>query len=57
MILSNDSLDEFEIEEYLTPKNENPLNIELREKINCSNCSEQYLLIILKMMNLILKIV
>ena len=33
----------FEIEEYLTPPNKQSLNLELREKENCTNCSEQNL--------------
>ena len=43
-IISNNSSEEFKIEEYLTPSSfndSNSENIELRETTNCSNCSEQ----------------
>ena len=42
-ISTNDSLQNFEIEEFLTPSDKISQNLELREKINCSNCSEQNL--------------
>ena len=42
-ISSNESSEGFEIEEYLTPPSKQPLNLELREKENCTNCSEQFL--------------
>ena len=42
-ILTNESSQDFEIEEYLTVSESKPLNLELREKQNCSNCSEQKL--------------
>ena len=42
-ILSNDSSEEFEIEEYLTPSSYNSEGVELREKNNCTNCSENNL--------------
>ena len=39
-VSSNDSSKEYEIEEYLTPCDSEPFSLELREKMNCSNCSE-----------------
>ena len=42
-ISSDESSEGFEIEEYLTPPSKQPLNLELREKENCTNCSEQNL--------------
>ena len=45
-ILSNDSSEEFEIEEFLIPSSYNSSNsedIELREISNCTNCSENNL--------------
>ena len=42
-ISSNDSLEDFEIEDYLTPTDNQPLNIELREKMNFTNENEQNL--------------
>ena len=44
-ILSNESLEEFGIEEYLTTSfnSSDSEDLELREKSNCTNCSEQNL--------------
>ena len=42
-ISSEESSEGFEIEEYLSPLKTQPLNLELREKENCTNCSEQNL--------------